>query len=448
MKARSLALSAVFKILEEGAYSNETIDTFLKSAELSDDDRRFFSRLVKGVIERLFYLDAVIAAFSHTPMKKMRPMFKSILRLGIYQILFMDAVPTHAAVNESVRLCKKNGFAGLSGFCNALLRKVAKERDHMDEILFSGDKKRLPETDKASFLSLQYSMPLWIVKLWEKQFGWDVTKEICAAFMHTYPLTIQVFAHKFNAKGSEEAYLESLRAAGIEVFSVPELPHVYRLKNTPAIHRIPGFAEGYFYVQNERALCAVKEANPLPGEYVLDVCGAPGGKTLYAANLAGEDGRFVIRDISKRKQQRVEKNIQASGFSNISFEVWDAAKAQDKDKDAYDLVIADVPCSGLGTLSHKPEIRYRLLPKDINSLVSLQRDILQTVSDYVKPGGRLLFCTCTINRQENEDNVDWFLEKHPLYFCEKTHLFLPNEDGADGFFYAILKKHPKGDDDA
>ncbi len=408
---RRVALDVMTDVWEQGAYLGATLDqAFLRYGDIDRRGRAFLTRLCFGTEEKLILLDEVIGSYSSTPMKKMRPAMRGILRLSVYQAYYMDSVPDHAIVSEAVNLAKKKGLNNLSGFVNGLLRSILRDgRDSHEAISRLLEKK---PGDGLYELSLRHSIPQWIISMWIRDYGEDECQKICEGFLVPPPITLWT-----NTDPVEIKRIEHLNGS---------------------IEELEGFSEGAFYVQDTSSMQPVFMADIHPKDQVLDVCAAPGGKSLLAARFGG---MVESRDISEEKISRIEENVKRLKMSGrVVVKKQDALLDDPSSHEKYDVVIADLPCSGLGILAKKPEIRYRLSPGDIASLAAMQQQMLDTVCAYVRPGGTLVFSTCTIDRAENDDNVSAFLEKHKEYKLEEKKQLLPMAGECDGFFVTVMKR--------
>lgn len=425
VSTRELCLQVLMEVLEKGQYSHLILKGVLDNyAYLSKPDRSFLSRLSNGVIERKITLDYVIDQFSKTKVNKMKPLIRTVMRMGCYQILYMDKVPSSAACNESVKLAKKHGFQSLSGFVNGVLRSIDRQKD---TIVFPEQKK-----DLISYFSVKYSMPDWIVGKWLTQYGEEQTEAILESTLSVRPLTIRVDA---LSEEEQEAYIQSLKEQGVTVKKTV-LPYAFELSGYDRVEDLPGYEAGAFTVQDLGSMLIVENAKIGEKDTVIDVCGAPGGKALHAA-LKAKNGHVSVRDVSQYKVSLIDENITRSGLHNIESLQQDATILHDVDIESADAVIADLPCSGLGVIARKPEIKYRLSMEDIESISALQRQILETVWQYVKVGGTLMYSTCTLTSEENEGNASWFLEHFPFQLeMQKTLLPGAEEGMTDGFFMA------------
>ena len=433
---RNDCLNMIVAVLEEHRPSHLVIADYLDShTDLPDMDRSFVKRLVMGVIERRLMLDHVADAVSKTKTAKMKPVVRNIIRMGIYQLFYMN-VPDSAACNESVKLAKKRGLANLSGFVNGVLRNIARQKKELTDLSKIKDDIRR--------LSLEYSVPEWIVKYYCDNYGAEAAKK---AFEH-YLAPSKTFIRCNSSRIAPDELAERLIARGIAVEKT-DIARCLKISDYSKLAGIPEFDEGLFTVQDMSSIMAGEIADVKAGMKVLDLCAAPGGKSLNIADRmireetihqvnCDSKGSVISCDISEQKVRLIRENVDRCGFTNIETRVNDAAVFVPEFENAFDIVIADVPCSGIGIIGRKPDIKYNMTPEGQKELVLLQRSILGNAVRYVKPGGQLLFSTCTVNRAENEENVSYIEGKG--FSCKLQNQLLPGDNGADGFFYAKLVK--------
>ena len=411
---------------------------------LEKQERSFIKRVVDGTLERLMQIDFIIESFSSTPLRKMKPTVRTILRMGVYQICYMDRVPDSAACNEAVKLTVKRGFSGLKGFVNGVLRNIARKKE---EISWPDD-------------SVRYCLPQWILGQWEPEYGRKAVQVMAESFLRERPLTVRM---NLNQAPREEI-LESLREQGVEVIESGYSDQVVFLKNVDYLEGLDAFADGFLQVQDLSSSLAGDAAGVKEGSHVIDVCGAPGGKSLHIAELLNGTGMVEVRDLSESKIALVEDNIRRSGLFNIEARVQDALEFDRDSEETADLLIADLPCSGLGIMGRKPDIRYNMTREQTLALAGLQREILSVVWRYVKPGGTMVYSTCTIDRAENEENAAWILENLPFEpvdltgrigeelaktLCRDTRKegyvqLLPGFYPGDGIFYLRIQAEGRG----
>ncbi len=435
---RELVLEMLLAVTRDQEYSHIVIrNTLDKYQYLDKQERSFLKRVCQGTLEHMIWIDYVLNQFSNVKVNKMKPQIRCILRSSVYELKFMDAIPASATCNEAVKLAGKKGFRNLKGFVNGVLRNISR---NLDKVVLP-DKKQ----DILKYLSVVYSMPEWILELWKGSYDWEQIEEILQSFLMEAPVTIRVNPFK----STREELKRELKDQQIEAWEHEQLPGVLYLKNYDSLGRIPAFSKGKFYVQDVSSMQVALLAEPKPGDYVLDVCAAPGGKSIHMAELLLEaeklegssfQGVVEARDLTEFKVSLIQENLERCELANVHAVQADA-RILDKDQiERADIVIADLPCSGLGVLGRKADIKYRMTREDIRELCRLQREILHTVQQYVKPGGKLMYSTCTINPAENEENVTWFLEEHSEFRLEMQQQILPGKGRNDGFFLAKLRK--------
>jgi 16S rRNA (cytosine967-C5)-methyltransferase len=440
--AREAALKALLRVDAEGAYSNLVLDHVLSSTSLEPRDKSLATTIFYGVLERRITLDYVIEHFSSIPLKKISPTALEILRIGVYQILYLTKIPVSAAVNESVQLAKTCGAKRASGFINAILRSFIRSGGKIPP--FS------PNTKELKKLSVEYSCPEWIISLWNKSYGRKTAQQLLKSMMQKPNL----FARVNNTRTSEEELIERLRQEGTAAERVAWPNYAVQFLSGANVAESECYTDGLFHIQDlsSQILCAF--VDPQPGETVVDVCAAPGGKTFTIAERMENRGNVLAYDKYPKKVHLIREGANRLGLSCIKAEVRDAAAPKINPNKA-DRVLCDVPCSGLGVLRRKPEIRFKS-PQPIDSLPDLQYLILCKSSELVKDGGLLFYSTCTLNPKENGAVAGRFLASHPEFlphplslpkhFChaveepEYQMTFLPHIHGTDGFFLAAFRK--------
>ena len=427
--ARAAALEALMRCRRDRAWSGDVLDGILKRAELDRRDAALASRLCLGVLQNDRLCDFYIDSFCHT---KLEPPVRDILRLGVYQLLFLDRVPARAAVSETVELCRTRGYARASGLVNAVLRRIA-DAESLPEI---------PGEGTAAYLAIRYSHPEWLCEYLIKETGYAFAE----AFLKKNNEPPKLFIQVNTLKVSTADYIRALQRADIP-FEAMEPEGCIALEGGLATE-LPGFEEGLFYVQDRAARLAVEIAAPTPGMRVLDACACPGGKSFAAAIRMENRGSILSCDIHEKKLRVLKGGAERLGIGIIETSPMDGRIFDEALENSFDLVIADVPCSGLGVIAKKPEIRTKK-PEELQGLPAIQSAILDNLSRYVKPGGTLLYSTCTILKEENEAVVLRFLETHDNYRAEAfrccgvesdsgMYTFWPQVDGTDGFFAARL----------
>lgn len=433
--ARQTAFDILSKIQKDSSYSNLTIDSFLASVCLDEVDSAFVSALVYGVLESSFTLDYQLAANLKQPLKKLKPQVLTVLRLGAYQLLFMDKVPESAAVNESVKLIKANGCSFASGLVNAVLRNVAKKGLCLPD-----------ESDKTFYYSVRYSFPQELVKFWIKSYGEENTVGIMESCSGRPPLIVRANTLKVTA----DELTSTLKNEGIESKS-SVVTDSLELGKCGSVERLKSFADGLFHVQDAASQFCIAALDPQPGETILDLCAAPGGKSFTVAERMNNTGKIIACDIHNHRLDLIKSGAARLGITNIECIVNDAA-VYNENLPMADRVLCDVPCSGLGIVRRKPEIRCKPLDT-LKELPPVQGKILDTASRYVKKGGTLVYSTCALNPKENENVCKSFLESHPdfksklpSFACEDMYIrdgfitLMPHINGTDGFFIAVFER--------
>ncbi len=397
---------------------------------LEQGEKAFIKRLFEGTTEQRIYLDYCIDRFSKTPVRKMKPLIRSLIRMSAYQILFMDSVPDAAAVNEAVKICRKRSFGSLSGFVNAVLRNLSREKAQIP----LPDKKK----DPAFFLSVRYSVPLWMAEYFLKLYGPEGAESLLAALLEVHPVSVRL---RSDASPERiQRFLEDAAAAGVRMTQSPIYDHIYLAEHLEGVASLPGYEEGLFTVQDASSALSVTAAGIRPGDLVVDACAAPGGKSLLACELTGPDGHVISRDRSDDKCEKILENAARLGFRQLEAQVFDATESDPALKGKADVLILDVPCSGLGILGKKRDIKYRITPESMEEVALLQERIVDASWEMVRPGGILLYSTCTIGPRENETQVRRILEKYPFEAVTEGRQFLPGTDPCDGFFYQVLRR--------
>jgi len=447
---RETALKILYDINEKGAYTNISVNKYLSDTQLRNVDRNFITELVYGTVRWKLTIDWIIGQFSKIKLEKLSPWILNIMRLGVYQLLFTDKVPQSAACNESVKLSKKYGHSASSGYVNAVLRNIARNRDRISY------PKKAESTLK--YLSVKYSHPEWMIKEWIKLFGEEFTESLLQKNNETPQLTVRAN----TLKTTKEELSNILRDAGYEVDGGKYAPEALIIKNPASVTNIEAFQKGYFQVQDESSMLVGNILDPKPGELIMDVCSAPGGKTTHIAQLMENKGTIIARDIHPHKIKLIDDAAKRLSISCIKTEVFDATKLDERYVMKADRVLVDAPCTGLGIIRRKPDIKWERHEKDSEEITKLQRTILDISSEYVKPGGVLVYSTCTIMPEENQDIVlDFISRKRDFELEDITELLpsglskkdsskgyiqlYPNVDGVDGFFIARIVRRRNTD---
>ncbi len=428
---REITLKLLVSTERNQSYSNIVLDqTLSKYTLLKDVDRRFITALYYGVIERKITLDAVILAYSTRPLSKLSDAVRTILRMGIYQILYMDSVPDSAAVNESVLLAKDNKNPGTAGFINALLRS------------FIRDGKKLPQsTNKVKNLSIEYSCPEWLIKMWTSDYGEETALSMLRSSVGKPPLTIRLNTALFTVD-EIKAELEN-EGASISFYDIPI--GCAELFGCGSCEKLSAYKKGMFHVQDVSCQICAGYAAAKPGEIALDMCSAPGGKAFTMAEIMENKGKVIALDLHDNRVRLIKSGAKRLGLDIIEART-NNAKVISKDIPQADSVLCDVPCSGLGVIRRKPEIKY-CDRSAIAGLPEVQHDILSASAEYVKPGGTLVYSTCTLNRAENDDQAERFLAENKdfePYVIEEYGSYkvtlTPELSRGDGFFIARFRR--------
>ena len=449
LNPREVAAQTLVEILGEKTYNNLALKRQLRqNGAMQSKDKAFVTEIVNGVLRNINYIDYIIDSVATIKVDKMKPWIATALRMGVYQIYFMN-VPDSAACNESVNLVKEKGFGKLSGFANGVLRSVIRNKESLT----------LPDETKNAleYLEVRYSHPIWLLRMWNHYYGYEFVRALCEK--NNEPAEVTVCTN--TLKITIEKLQEKLLSYDIMVKAGRYHPQALRISKTADIAAMPYFQEGFFHVQDESSMLAVEVLAPVEGERILDLCAAPGGKSFLIAEKMNNTGTVISRDIHPHKLLLVEEGAKRLGITNLRTQQKDGALFEEADICAFDRVLVDAPCSGLGLIRKKPDIRFSKHGKDIDELSLIQKNILTQGAKYVKPGGVLVYSTCTICKKENERNVEAFLSDNQDFSLDSLVPFMPeafhNESGlnqgfttlfphiheTDGFFIArfIRKEH-------
>lgn len=426
---RAIVLDILMEVNEKGEFSHLLINNALTKFQYLDKNKRsFITRVTLGTIENKIEMDYIIDQFSKTPVRKMKPLIRNLCEMSVYQIMYMDNIPDSAVCNEAVKIAAKRGFAGLKGFVNGVLRNISRNKDN---ITYPDSSTNINE-----YLSIKYSMPMWIVQMWIGQLGMDKTKQVLEGLRQEKKTYIRCN----TLKTSVENIISILEKEDVRVNKVAGIPYALEIEDYDHITALKSFNDGLYQIQDISSIMAGYLTGFNEGDTVIDVCAAPGGKSINAGISVGKSGKVYSRDVSDYKAGLIEDNIKRLGIDNIVVQVHDALEKDTSMVGKADVVIADLPCSGLGIIGRKPDIKYNADMDKLASLVKLQREILSVVYDYVKPGGVLMYSTCTINSEENEANADWICDTFD-YEKEEYRQMLPDIEGkTDGFFVAKLRR--------
>ncbi len=421
VSARQGATDALFDIEKKGEYSTKAVTDAIKNLE--PRDKAFANELILGVLRNKIYLDFVIQSFSKTKLKKLNPYVLQILRVGAYQMICIDKVPVSAACNEAVKLAEKRARAA-KGFVNGVLRSISRNLDNLPEI----------KGNEIEKLSVKYSCPLWLAEKLFSQFG-DKTEDILKDSLKPHPTFIRVNALKTD----EDALIEKLKAEGIEA-EKSDLKNCLTIKGAININVSGAYKEGLYTLQNVNSQMATVILEPKADETVIDMCAAPGGKTTHIAELMENKGRVIAFDIHPHKIELIEKTAERLGLDSIEARCHNSEEAIEDLKGMADRVLADVPCSGIGVIHRKPDIKYNRQEEDITALCEIQKNILKNASEYVKTGGTLVYSTCTILKEENQDITEEFIKENKDFEKTFEKLYLAHETGGSGFYICRMER--------
>lgn len=441
---RELVLGILLEITRDGEYGHIALrNTLSKYQYLEKRERAFITRVVEGTLEHMMEIDYIINQFSKVKVNKMKPVIRTIIRSAVYQMLYMDSVPNSAVCNEAVKLASKKGFVNLKGFVNGVLRNIDRNVSNI----------QYPDKDNmVEYLAVRYSMPVWILEKWSACYDWEQIERMLQGFFKERGTTIRCNLNRI----SKEELVKKLQGEGVTVKQHPYLEYALVISGYDYLGDLESFEEGDFQVQDLSSMLVAEAAAPKEGDYVIDVCAAPGGKSLHIADKLKGTGHVEARDLTDYKVGLIWDNIERFQMDNIEAVSMDALVFDPRSEEKADIVIADLPCSGLGVIGKKADIKYKMTEKTQEELAQLQKDILAVVHRYVKPGGTLVYSTCTINAEENIENVRWFLEQYPEFevrslepvLCSELKdsveegclQLLPGIHESDGFFISAFQK--------
>ncbi len=423
-KVRLAATQIIYDVAANGAWSNVALAQKLRQEKFSDLDRKFCTELVYGTIKAGASLDWKIAKYLNRPLAKVDAKILAVLRAGMYQIFFLDRVPNSAAVNESVELSKKFCGPGASKFVNGVLRSAVRDPLKSD----------FPTGDDTESLALRTFHPAWLVKLFAEEFGLDATKQILDFDNTDPPLCLRVNA----LKTTREKILDALNKSGLQAEPSTLAPEGIICRGHGTLDKFQPLRAGLCQVQDESSMTAARLLNPKAGEFVIDACAAPGGKTTHLAELMNNRGRIAAADIYDTKLEHIKLNAQRLGIKIIEPLLLDARDLGKKFPAQADKVLVDAPCSGLGVLRRKADLRWKKTPDELKALPALQTEILNGAAQTLKRGGALVYSTCTITRRENQAVVENFLATHADFKLVEMKTLLPHVTNTDGFFAALL----------
>lgn len=419
LTSRKLALQTLIKVDKQKAYSNLALNAAFKRTQLSERDRAFVTALVQGVMRNKLHLDEVIQSLSKHPLQKLSASVLNILRLSIFQIEEMTDIPQSAVVNVAVELAKSAGHKGHAPFVNGVLRSYLRQREsaaqHPENVTADID-----SSDEK--LSTDYSVPHWIVKRWISNFGKEEAIELLKFAKSTPPVIVRTCETAITTEGLENIF----QGKGIKCHRgklVDSCFIIDKMKGPP--EKLPGYNEGLFSVQDEAAAFASVVVEPQKGDFIIDLCAAPGGKALHISELLDNTGRIIAVDISESRLNLIKKNRTRLGLKNLETAVADGR--QYKADRLADKVLLDAPCTGTGVINRRADLRYQRDEVDVSSLVELQRELLANAASLVKPGGTLIYSTCSLEPEENFDNVRWFLREFEEFEADDFAHLIPPE---------------------
>jgi 16S rRNA (cytosine967-C5)-methyltransferase len=440
---RQLAFLAL-RSIQRDAFADVALDRVLQDAELNSQDRRLATELVYGSVRRQRTLDALIDQLGKKKSHQQPPDLRAILHLGLYQLRYLNQIPASAAVNTTVELAKQNGFAGLSGFVNGLMRQYIRLAEA------AGDPLQLPP-DPVQRLGTRHSYPDWIVQVWLEQLDLAEVEQLCEWMNRPPHIDLRINPLRTSLEAVEAA----MQAAGIAVQPLPHLPQALRLvEHVGAIQNLPGFREGWWMVQDASAQLVSYLVDPQPGEFVIDACAAPGGKALHLAELMRDQGKIWACDRTASRLKKLTENAERLGIHATEISIGDS-RDQPQFVGKGDRVLLDAPCSGLGTLNRHADARWRQTPERVQELATLQQELLTAAATWLKPDGVLVYATCTLHPQENEQVISAFLAQHPNWQIEPPTpdspaaafatsqgwvKVWPHRQQMDGFFMVRLKR--------
>ena len=398
LNQREIVLDILLELERNKQFSNRLIKDVLDKYDYLDiQEKAFIKRVAEGTIETQIRLDHIINHFSKLPVNKMKPFIRVLLRMSVYQILYMDSVPDGAACNEACKLAQKRGFHTLKGFVNGILRNIAREKEN------------LPQPDKTldpwKYLEVKYSMPLWLIQEFEKSYGMELTEKMLEGMLKVRPVMLR-FSPMLSEQERQQL-CDNMEKGQVVLRQSPYLSYMYNADHLDGISSLPGFDEGVFAVQDVSSALAVEMAGIDKNDFVMDACAAPGGK----ASLAAIYGKKVLaRDLSESKCARISENMERMGLDNVEVQEFDATVQDPEYIGKADVLLLDVPCTGLGIMGRKRDIKYNVTAEGFGEIEKLQKQIVTTCVEYVRPGGTLLYSTCTLRPEENQEMVRFILD--------------------------------------
>jgi 16S rRNA (cytosine967-C5)-methyltransferase len=442
---RLIATEILLKVDTRKAYADLLIDHALRNAAIVGRDRALLTELVYGTVRWRGTIDACLKLYLNRSLSDADPFIRNLLRVTLYQLLFLDKVPDYAAVHKAVEIAKTYGGRKVAGFVNAVLRNFIREKNKVADVQRASDWK--------TALAIEHSHPTWLINKWLDYLGREETEALMRANNEIAPLVLRVN----SCKSTREALLALLSTSGVSAVATRWSPVGVRVKSGPPVEQLPGFQEGFFQVQGEASQLVCYLLSPQKGERILDACAAPGGKATHIAELMADTGEVIALDKSKKGIEKLRENVTRLGLVSLRATTSDASHQLPVElRGPYDRILVDVPCSGLGTLRSHPEIKWHRNESDIKRLGHLQKRIVDQVAHYLETGGVLVYSTCTLTKDENEDVVDDFLEHHKEFVLEDAASYLPENarslvrgrylmalpqrHDTDGFFAARMRK--------
>ena len=442
LTAREAALKALIRVERDRAYLNFALKPLL--SELPPRERALAHQIAGGTVQRLNTLDWVLGLLLKHRLSALTPWIRNILRLSAYQLLYLERIPAYAAVDEAVQLARRYGHRGVAGLVNAVLRRLARRGT---DLPWPGK-----ETAPAAYLSLRYSMPIWLAQRRLARYGLDEAEALCRADNENTPISLR----PNRLRISPEELAQKLAAEGVTVLPGGPVHGMLRIKTEQALEQLPSFQEGYFTVQGDSSALVAPNLDPQPGEEILDLCSAPGGKTTHLAELMGDRGRVNAVDIHPQRLQLVERAARRLGLSSIRLILDDGRAINRKQLPPQQRILVDAPCSGLGVIRRLPEIKWRRCEADLPVLQRQQLALLETAAALLAPGGRLLYSVCSNEIEETAAVVEKFSDSHPSFRREDHFVavpdqlhaatsdgcleLLPHRHGMDGFYMAIWRR--------
>ncbi len=449
--ARGMALRVLLDVEREGAYANLKLRKLTKRTKLSSNDLSLLTELVYGTLRRQRTLDWVMEQYSTVPLVRMNYIIRNIVRLGVYQLLYLDRIPSRAVCSESVELTKSMGVKGLSGFVNGLLRNISRKKS---EIILPD-----PNDDIAFYLSIKHSHPQWLIRRWIERFGIEDTEALCVANNEPAPVVLRCN----TLKNTPEKLIKTLQAEGLKVRASTLIPEGIIVEKGFTFHRLKSFQDGLFAIQDESSMLVSRVLNPSRGSFVIDSCSGPGGKTTHLAQLMSNNGCILALDIHEHRLALINEACKRLGVSIIETKLLDARELPGELDEKADFILVDVPCTGLGMIRRRPELRWRVKSDDLLWHKTQQLEILTQVSKCLKPDGILVYSTCSTEPEENTGVINSFMNENDEFMGEELSIpftlnhnsdrldasqgflqLLPHVHGTDGFFLACLRKIKKG----